>query len=94
MPTRSPGATRVTAVPTRSTTPAPSWPSTAGSGTGYHWSRQIRSVWQIPAAATSHEHLVGAQVAELELLERERRSRALGHRRHDPHPPSSVLRSR
>src|SRR5690348_1791100 len=52
MATRSPGATVVTPAPTRSTTPAPSWPSTAGSGTGYHWSRMIRSVWQMPAAAT------------------------------------------
>jgi hypothetical protein len=50
--TRSPTPTFVTAVPTASTTPAPSWPSTAGSGTGYHWSRMIRSVWQIPQAAT------------------------------------------
>src|SRR6266542_1112818 len=52
IPTRSPAATFVTFAPTRSTTPAPSWPSTAGSGTGYHWSRTIRSVWQMPAAAT------------------------------------------
>ena len=52
IPTRSPAATFVTESPTASTTPAPSCPSTAGSGTGYHWSRQIRSVWQIPAAAT------------------------------------------
>ena len=51
MPTRSPGATSVTAAPTASTMPAPSCPSTAGSGTGYHWSRMIRSVWQMPAAA-------------------------------------------
>ena len=29
----SPGFTRVTLGPTASTTPAPSWPSTAGSGT-------------------------------------------------------------
>ena len=52
MPTRSPTATLVTALPTCSTIPAPSWPSTAGSGTGYHWSRMIRSVWQMPAATT------------------------------------------
>src|SRR5690606_2677206 len=32
--TWSPGATLVTADPTASTTPAPSWPSTTGSGTG------------------------------------------------------------
>src|SRR4051794_30773760 len=50
--TRSPGATFATFAPTRSTTPAPSWPSTAGNGTGYHWSRTMRSVWQTPAAAT------------------------------------------
>jgi hypothetical protein len=42
----------VTDAPTASTTPAPSWPSTAGSGTGYHWSRTIRSVWQMPQATT------------------------------------------
>ena len=53
MPTRSPGETFVTALPTDATTPAPSCPSTAGSGTGIHWSRQIRSVWQMPDAATS-----------------------------------------
>src|SRR3989442_4967640 len=37
--TWSPGCTFVPAGPTEATTPAPSWPSTAGSGTGYHWSR-------------------------------------------------------
>ena len=53
IPTRSPTATFVTADPTALTTPAPSCPSTAGSGTGIHWSRQIRSVWQIPDALIS-----------------------------------------
>src|SRR4028118_2280858 len=46
--TGSPGPTFSTPGPTRSTTPEPSWPSTAGRGTGYHWSRTIRSVWQTP----------------------------------------------
>ena len=35
MMTWSPGATRVTAEPTSTTTPAPSWPHTPGDGTGY-----------------------------------------------------------
>ena len=30
--------------------PAPSCPSTAGSGVGYHWSRTMASVWQTPLA--------------------------------------------
>ena len=36
MPTRSPTSTWVTAEPTSRTIPAPSWPSTAGSGVGSH----------------------------------------------------------
>ncbi|GAA2994003.1 hypothetical protein GCM10020229_03120 [Kitasatospora albolonga] len=48
-----PGRRPVTALPTRRTVPAPSWPSTAGSGPGVCPARTLRSVWQIPAAATS-----------------------------------------
>ena len=33
----------------------------------------------------AHEHLVGAEIAELELLQRERRARALGHCGSDLH---------
>src|ERR687893_1409561 len=46
--TWSPGLTFSTPGPTLSTTPEPSWPRTAGRGTGYHWSRTIRSVWHTP----------------------------------------------
>ena len=48
--TWSPGATDVTAEPTRSTTPAPSWPSTPGSGNGSPPEATPRSVWHRPAA--------------------------------------------
>src|SRR5690606_1688900 len=50
--TWSPGATFSTALPTASTTPAPSCPRTTGSGIGYTWSRTTRSVWHSPAATT------------------------------------------
>src|SRR5215468_4472419 len=39
MITWSPGCSAVTALPTRSTTPAPSWPNTAGHGIGKNPSR-------------------------------------------------------
>ncbi len=48
--TWSPGPTFRTALPTASTIPAPSWPSTIGSGAGYTWSRTTRSVWHSPVA--------------------------------------------
>jgi hypothetical protein len=48
--TWSPTLTRVTAAPTSSTTPAPSWPRTTGIGVGKLPSRMSRSVWQIPEA--------------------------------------------
>src|SRR6266550_2616654 len=50
--TWSPGATVETPAPTASTTPAPSWPSTAGSGSGSPPARAVTSVWHTPAAAT------------------------------------------
>ena len=50
--TASPGLTEVTPSPTRSTTPAASWPSTTGSGTGFWPSITFRSLWQIPEAST------------------------------------------
>src|SRR4051795_3350303 len=50
--TWSPGCTWATPAPTSSTTPAPSWPRTAGSGTGTIWSRMTWSVWQTPGATT------------------------------------------
>ena len=47
----SPGFTRVTLGPTASTTPAPSWPSTAGSGTWVHSPfTTCQSEWQTPLA--------------------------------------------
>ena len=48
--TVSPGTTRVTAEPTASTTPVPSWPSTPGSGNGMWPAPMVRSVWQMPTA--------------------------------------------
>jgi hypothetical protein len=48
--TWSPGFTRVTSAPTSSTTPAPSWPSTAGAGHGMVPSTTLRSLWHTPAA--------------------------------------------
>ena len=48
--TWSPGLTERTAEPTDSTTPAPSWPSTAGAGNGMVPSMTERSEWHTPAA--------------------------------------------
>src|SRR5215218_2127423 len=48
--TWSPGLTRVTDEPTSSTTPAPSCPSTPGSGNGSPPLATPRSVWHSPAA--------------------------------------------
>ncbi len=50
--TWSPGFTLVTASPTASTTPAPSWPSTAGGGHGIVPSSTLRSLWHSPAVVT------------------------------------------
>ena len=48
--TWSPTATAVTPSPTASTTPAPSWPSTAGSGFGVAPVITFQSLWQTPLA--------------------------------------------
>ena len=48
----SPALTRVTWLPTASTTPAPSWPMTDGAGHGIVPSTTLMSLWQTPAAAT------------------------------------------
>ncbi len=45
-----PGATWVTPAPTASTTPAPSCPSTTGTGNGMVPSTTDRSLWHNPAA--------------------------------------------
>src|SRR3982751_2660410 len=50
--TLSPGATVVTAEPTASTTPAPSWPSTPGNGNGMCPACTPMSVPHTPAATT------------------------------------------
>ena len=47
--TWSPGCKVVTAPPTASTTPAPSWPSTAGVGQGMVPSMTLMSLWHTPA---------------------------------------------
>ena len=57
--TWSPGFTWVTASPTASTTPAPSWPITAGDG---HWivpSSRLTSEWHSPADAMRTRTSVG-----------------------------------
>ena len=48
----SPGLTLATPAPTRSTTPAASWPSTIGSGSGQSPFMMCQSLWQIPVAIT------------------------------------------
>src|ERR1700729_1977419 len=51
--TRSPGATLVTPSPTRSTNPAPSWPSTVGAYPDRSTPEAVYiSVWQTPQAAS------------------------------------------
>jgi hypothetical protein len=50
MMTESPGATCLTPSPTRSTTPAPSWPRIAGNGIGRFPARVLASVWHTPLA--------------------------------------------
>src|SRR5579875_1806553 len=56
--TRSPGASPVTPAPTRSTMPAASRPSTAGSGTGTSWSRASRSVRDRKSTRLNSSHTV------------------------------------
>ena len=79
--TWSPTFTRVTAAPTSSTTPAPSWPRTTGIGVGNVPSRMSRSVWQMPEADDPHPHLVGLQARELDALQVERRAARARRRR-------------
>ena len=50
MMTWSPTTTLVTPVPTCSTMPAPSWPSTAGAGQLNMPAAAVMSEWQTPAA--------------------------------------------
>jgi hypothetical protein len=50
--TLSPALMSVTPAPTSATTPAPSWPTTIGSGRGRTPSIVERSEWQSPAALT------------------------------------------
>src|SRR6185312_9278112 len=51
--TWSPGRTAVTPSPHSTTTPAASWPSTIGYGTGTCPLVKFKSVWQTPTAATA-----------------------------------------
>ncbi len=71
--TRSPGLAAVTALPTSSTIPAPSWPSTTGSGTGSCSSRTAMSVWHTPQATIADAQFVGPQMVERDVLDREGR---------------------
>ena len=48
--TWSPTRRRETSAPMASTTPAPSWPSTRGKGSGIQPSTTCTSDWQMPAA--------------------------------------------
>ena len=70
--TWSPTATVVTPSPSASTTPAPSWPRTAGSGFGVAPVMTFQSLWQTPLADEAHAHLARARLGELDLLERQR----------------------
>ena len=70
--TWSPTATSVTPSPTASTTPAPSWPSTTGSGFGVAPVITFQSLWQTPLADDADGHLAGAGVGELDLLDGQR----------------------
>ena len=83
--TWSPGATLRTAEPTASTMPPPSWPNTAGYGV---WIIAVASVQVGLAHAACHdadEHLVGARVGQLELLDREGAEFFARHRGGDQH---------
>ena len=60
-----------TPAPTCSTTPAPSWPSTAGRRVAQPVRTTCRSVWQTPLASMRTSTSSGAGLAELELLDGE-----------------------
>ena len=59
--TWSPGATCVTPAPTASTTPAPSWPSTTGTGNGIVPSIDGQVAVAQPGGGDAHQHLAGAR---------------------------------
>ena len=59
MTTWSPGLTERTSLPTASTTPAPSWPSTDGAFHGMVPLMTDRSLWQTPAAPMATRTSVG-----------------------------------
>jgi hypothetical protein len=63
--TWSPGTTAVTPAPIFSTTPAPSWPSTAGAGHAITPSSTLTSLWHTPVAAmrTSTSPASGARTS-------------------------------
>jgi hypothetical protein len=78
MPTRSPGATFATFAPTRSTTPAPSWPSTAGQRDRIPLVAHDEVRVADPGGGDLHEDLVGPQVVDLDRLHGERRALPVG----------------
>lgn len=67
--TWSPGATCVTPAPIVSTTPAPSCPSTTGSGNGMVPSTTERSLWHRPHGRHRDEHLAGPRVTYLQVVD-------------------------
>ena len=89
--TWSPGSTEVTPSPTRSTTPAPSCPSTVGEYPGRVCARGREEVGVADAAGDQpHEHLARARLGELELLYLEGRPERLEHGCADLH--AAILR--
>ena len=79
--TWSPTATRVTPSPTASTTPAPSWPSTAGHGVSAVPSIAFWSEWQTPLAARRTSTSPGSGGASSTPGRRAARRSARGPRR-------------
>ena len=72
--------------PSRSDRPAPSWPSTPGSGNGRSPCRTSPSVWQIPVARVDpHQHLARARLVEVKLCQDERTVEFFDDRRSDAH---------
>ena len=67
--TWSPGPTWVTPAPTASTTPAPSWPSTTGTGNGMVPSTTDRSLWHSPAAEIATSTSPGPRVPYLQIVD-------------------------
>ena len=90
--TWSPGATSVTPGPIRSTTPAPSCPSTHGAyPDGSAPDAVYRSVWQTPHAASRTSTSRVLRLGEVDLLDDERLAELLEDCGADLHARSLAL---